>query len=324
MRVIVYGVGAVGGVVAAALVHAGHEVVGIARGAMLDALRETDLRLRAPGHDLTVSLPCVADPGEIAFRSDDVILLTMKTQDTARALDRLRAAGVTEQALFCLQNGVANERMALRRFANVHGVTVMMPAGYLTPGEVCAYHEPSFGLFDIGRYPAGSDSADESLAAILGRSNMPSVVTDDVMASKYGKLLMNLTNVVQAALGGGQDQGRIPAALRAEAETVLTAAGIAWRDVDQSDPRRADLLRPGEVKGVTRIGGSTTQSLARGTGHVETDYLNGEIVLLGRLYDVPTPVNARAQAMGAELAGQGAAPGSMMLAEVEARLLDFR
>ena len=38
-------------------------------------------------------------------------------------------------------------------------------------------------------------------------------------------------------------------------------------------------------------GGSSWQSLARGAGSIEAEYLNGEIVLLGGLYGVATPVN---------------------------------
>jgi 2-dehydropantoate 2-reductase len=67
---------------------------------------------------------------------DDAILLTMKTQHTLAALERLRAAGVREQPIFCVQNGIANERFVLRRFPEVHGVTVMMPASFVIPGEV--------------------------------------------------------------------------------------------------------------------------------------------------------------------------------------------
>jgi ketopantoate reductase len=55
--------------------------------------------------------PCFADPTEIEIRSDDAILLTMKTQHTLAALERLRAAGVREQPIFCVQNGIANERL---------------------------------------------------------------------------------------------------------------------------------------------------------------------------------------------------------------------
>ena len=98
------------------------------------------------------------DPAEIDWRADDAILLTMKTQDTLPALERLRAAGVAGQPIFCVQNGVANERMALRRFPNVHGVTVMMPASFLSPGEVAAFSTPRHGIFDIGRFPRGSDA----------------------------------------------------------------------------------------------------------------------------------------------------------------------
>ena len=47
----------------------------------------------------------------------------------------------------------------------------------------------------------------------------------------------------------------------------------------------------GEVAGLTRGGGSSWQSLVRGTGSIEADYLNGEMCLLGRLHGVPTPVN---------------------------------
>jgi 2-dehydropantoate 2-reductase len=52
------------------------------------------------------------------------------------------------------------------------------------------------------------------------------------------------------------------------------------------------------VAGATRGGGSTWQAW-RGAG-VETDYLNGEIALLGRLHGVPTPANARIQTLMAE------------------------
>jgi 2-dehydropantoate 2-reductase len=82
-----------------------------------------------------------------AFRQDDAILLTMKTQDTVAALERLRAAGAAGQPIFCVQNGVANERFALRRFPEVHGVTVMMPADLSAPGEVSVFSTPRHGIF---------------------------------------------------------------------------------------------------------------------------------------------------------------------------------
>jgi 2-dehydropantoate 2-reductase len=66
-----------------------------------------------------------------------------------------------------------------------------------------------------------------------------------------------------------------------------------------------------------RGGGSSWQSLARGTGSIETDFLNGEIVMLGRLHGVPTPANAAMQRIANRLARDGTLPGTMAVAEIE-------
>lgn len=319
-RVIVYGVGAVGGALAAALARAGTDVLGVARGAQRAAILSDGLTIRTPEETFTARFDCVEAPAAITFRPDDMILLTMKSQDTETALADLRAAGVSDQAVFCFQNGVANERMALRRFPNVHGVTVMMPCSYLEPGRVSVRAKPRLGLFDIGRFPSGQDDHDKALADLLDAAGFGGFPSDRVMESKYGKLLMNLGNVVEAALGPGVDSAALRARVRAEAETVLQAAGITWVDVGSSDPRRAELLNIVDIPGEARVGGSTTQSLRRGSGRVETDYLNGEIALLARLHGQPAPLNTRLTALGAQLALAGSAPGSMSLAELEATL----
>ena len=317
MRIIIHGVGAIGGTVAAALHLAGRDVIGIARGAQLDAIRSRGLTFRTPDQVANARFPCVAHPSEIAFRPDDAVVLTMKTQDTVAALDTLRDAGVRDQPVFCAQNGVANERFALRRFPNVHGVTVMMPATFLTPGEVACFSTPRHGMFDIGRYPHGADDADTRLAEALNAANIASFVVPDVMRSKYGKLIHNLANVIEAAVGRGPDVARVKALLAAEAAAALAAAGIPWRDVGAGDPRRDELMLQRPVAGVDRTGGSSTQSLARGAGSIETDWLNGEIVLLGRLHGVPTPANTYCAALGARLVRERRAPGAIPLAEIE-------
>ncbi|MBZ6075013.1 ketopantoate reductase family protein [Microvirga puerhi] len=320
MRIIVYGVGGIGGTVAAASALSGQEVIGIARGAQLEAIRNNGLLLRTPERASRAHFPCVEDPTEITFRSDDAILLSMKTQDTLPALERLRAAGVAEQPIFCVQNGVSNERFALRRFPEVHGVTVMMPATLTAPGEVCAFSTPRHGIFDIGRYPSCRNSHDDALAQALEAANIAAFVMSDVMQSKYGKLILNLRNILEAALGLEADYGRFDALLRNEAETAFKAAGIVWRDFGGSDPRREQLMRSRPIEGVHRSGGSTTQSLARGSGSIETDYLNGEIVLLGRLHGVPTPANAYFVDLGARMIREKLKPGSIPIAQVEAEL----
>ena len=320
MRFIVYGVGAIGGTLATALALSRQPVVGIARGPHLTAIRERGLLLRTPEATRRARFPCVADPADIGFLADDAILLTVKSQDTVAALEGLRAAGVRDQPIFCVQNGVSNERCALRCFPEVHGVTVRMPAAITAPGEVAAFSVPRLGICDIGRYPDGINEHDHALARALEAGGIAAFVQPDVMQSKYGKLLHNLHNVVEATLGADAPGKRFDALLRAEAEAVLTAAGIAWREVGASDPLRDQLMRYRSIDGVEHSGGSTTQSLARGAGSVETDYLNGEIVLLGRLHGVPVPVNAFFLDLGTRMARERLKPGAVTLADVEAGL----
>ena len=320
MRFIVYGVGAIGGTIAAALALSGQEVVGIARGGMLEAIRTRGLLLRTPGGTTTARFACHADPAEIAFSADDVILLTMKTQDTEAALLRLRAVGVFDQPILCVQNGVANERMALRLFPNVYAVTVMMPSNYLTPGEVNTFSVPRHGILDFGRYPRGSDVVAANIASALERANIAAFVQPDAMANKYGKLLLNLRNVIEAALGVDADSGPFHLPARAEGEAVYKAAGIVWRDVGAKDSRRDQLMQQQAIDGITRAGGSSTQSLTRGTGTIETDYLNGEIVLLGRLHGVATPANAWFCALAQRMVHERLKPGGVAVEEIAAGL----
>ena len=165
MRIVVVGAGAVGGVVAANLAIAGTSVVAVARGEHGRAMRESGLRYESPAGARTVTLPVATSVAEVDFADDDVVVLAVKSQDTAAALTDLRAAGVTDQPVVCMQNGVDNERQALRLFPNVYGICVMLPADHLAPGVVRVWTAPSSGLLDIGRFPYGVDDVCVQLAA---------------------------------------------------------------------------------------------------------------------------------------------------------------
>ena len=71
-----------------------------------------------------------------------------------------------------------------------------------------------------------------------------------------------------------------------------------------------------KINGNERGGGSSWQSLTRGTGSIEADYLNGEIVLLGREFGVPTPVNEVLQRLANRAASDRRAPGGLTPTEV--------
>jgi 2-dehydropantoate 2-reductase len=315
VRFVVVGAGAVGGVVGARLALAGADVHLVARGAHLDAIRSAGLRLRSPDGDEVVRVPA-SDLAGLRLTGGDVVLLVVKSQDSAAVLADLAAGAPAGVPIVCVQNGVANEREALRRFPRVSGVCVMCPTAHLEPGVVVAYSSPTPGLLDVGRYPDGVDAVDEAVAAAFRSAGFGSEAVPDVMRWKYGKLLLNLGNAVEAVCGPAARPGEVGRRATEEGVAVLTAAGIPFASREEDAARRGGSVGIGRVDGERRRGGSSWQSLERAVGSVETDHLNGEIVLLGRLHGVPTPVNEVLQRLAGRMAARRQPPGTVSEADV--------
>jgi 2-dehydropantoate 2-reductase len=320
MRFVVIGAGAIGGVVGGRLAQSGHDVVLVARGEHGAEIQRSGLRIDSPSGSRTVNLAVVDRPSHIAYTSDDVVLLAVKSQDTVDALDDLALAADSSVPVVCLQNGVNNEREALRRFTDVYGVTVMCPTLHLEPGRVVAYSAPIAGVLDIGRYPHGVDNTAIAVANAFASSTFSSIPQPDIMRWKWAKLLNNLGNAIEAACGPAARTGAIADVVRNEALGVLGAAGIEYASPSEERERRGELVNPSPVDGEHRPGGSSWQSLARGGGRIETVFLNGEIVLLGRLHGVPTPANDALLALAQNLASAGTEPGSVDAKKLLAQL----
>lgn len=325
MRYVIIGAGAVGGTIGGLLAEAGREVVLVARGAHLDALRADGLHLTTPAGARVVRAATAAGPEDVDLRPGDVLVLAVKGQDTAattaqwagRPVAGGRTAG-EDLLLVCAQNGVDNERTALRRFARVAGMCVWLPATFLEPGRVSAAGSPVTGVLTTGSIPAGEPDPDlAAVGADLEAAGFRAPVVRDVMAWKYAKLLSNLGNAVEALCGPVREPAakELLTATVAEARAVLSAAGIEPTSPEEEAAARGDFTLV-ELPGVTRRGGSSWQSLVRGAGSIEAAYLNGEIVLLGRLHGVPTPLNAALLRLAEAAAAAGAQPGGHDAAEI--------
>jgi 2-dehydropantoate 2-reductase len=308
-RFIVFGAGAIGGVVGGRLLDCGEEVVLIARGAQREALAAGGLRLESPDGVRAMPVAVVGGPDEIAWRESDVVLLTVKGQDTPAALEALAAAAPPTLVVACLQNGVDNERLALRVFADVYAVLVQLPATFIEPGVVVAHSSPLPGVLDVGRYPQGLDERAHELAAAFRGAGFAAQARADIMRWKYAKLLRNVGNAVQALFGSLAAAPEVERRARAEAVAAFAAAGIAYVADAEYDELHARAITPKPVPGRQHAGGSSWQSLRRGSGTIETAQLNGEIVLLGRLHGVATPVNELLTRLSLADARAGAAPG---------------
>lgn len=318
MRYVIYGAGAVGGPIGFRLAQHGYPVTLIARGAHLEAIQRDGLRLRTPDEDSLLQIPSVGHPREFDWQGDEAVILTTKSQDTLRALTDLRAAAGTEVRVICAQNGVENERIAARLFRHVYGMLVRLAGTHLSPGEVIVTTRGTTGVLDAGVYPSGVDDFIKTVCDDLSSSQMSALPDPAIMRTKHAKLMVNLHNATHVLSGSPERLQELAEVLRAEGRAALAAAGIDYATAEELQARRIGEAAP--VAGFKRGGSSTWQSLARSTGEVETDYLNGEVVLLGRLYGVPTPANELMQHLLGRMAREGMAPGAVTVEEVFAQL----
>ena len=311
MKYVVYGAGAVGGVIGGHLHLAGLPVTLVARGAHLAAIRSDGLVLDAGDGRHRIDAPATDTAAEVAWTDDTVVVLAVKSHQAAVALADLREHAPAGTAIVCATNGIATETAALRLFARTYAVCVMLPSSHLEPGVVVAACHPTPAILDIGRYPSGVDVTAEQVAGAFEKSGIVSVPRHDIMRWKYRKLLMNLGNAVQAVCRPDDDRLVLLDLLRAEGEAVLMAADIDPVSEEEDRERRGDILQIAQVPGRPRSGGSTWQSLERRTGAIESDFLNGEIVWLGRLHGVDTPANELMRREAVRLAREGLPPNSI-------------
>jgi 2-dehydropantoate 2-reductase len=333
IRYVIVGAGAIGGGIGARLAATGRDVVLVARGEHLAAIQSRGLRLRTPEDDLRLPIPAVADVTGVDLRPADVLVLATKTQQALDVLPRWADAPVAgggtagdRLPILTALNGVASESMALRYFRRVYGVCVWMWAVHVAPGEVILRGRPTAGMFHVGRVPARSrDAMDDRLLKQLAddwsAAKLQVRCPDDVMPWKYRKLISNLGNAFQALSGRSDGLGALIRLAEAEARAALAAAGVPVTPDAEEAAARAESFEIAPVPGEPGfVGGSTWQSLSRGTGNVETDYLNGEIVRIAREHGLEAPVNAAVARLTRAAAAGGAAAGSMPVEELRKRL----
>jgi 2-dehydropantoate 2-reductase len=265
-------------------------VILVARGAHGRQIATNGMRIEGPTTARHVRVPIIESVASLRWTTPSVVILAVQSQDTDGALESIAAVAPLETPVVCAQNGVENERRALRRFPNVYGMVVLCPVDHGERGIIVIHGEPAAGVLDLGRYPCGRGEHGEAIAQALRQSNFDALVLDDVMRWKYAKLLYNLVNAVRAICVPDHGIGELEQLVREEGRACFAAAGIACASMEELLGRVAQWRDSASHGTAIRHEDSTSQRLARKRS-IESDYLNGEIAFLGRTYGVPTPAN---------------------------------
>ncbi len=322
-RYVIIGAGAVGITLAAELQAAGRDVLVVGRGRQLELLRAGAVRYLTPDGTRSLSVAAASGPDEVRLEPHDVLVLATKTQDAHAVLAQWarQPVGASGQRagqllpVFALQNGLDAERAALRLFATVVGSVLGVPSTYVADGEVLSPGAPAVGVFWLGSYPDGPAPAARAIAADLAAARFEVQVVTDLSRWKAYKLVISSTFVLDALFEPGAHRDRAARLVRAEARAVLEAAGWPVADDAAESTLRRDRFGIAPVPGHARPGSSTYQSLVRGK-EVETDYLNGEIVLLARGLGRRAPLHAALQARAQQVVRDGTPPGRLTAADL--------
>lgn len=333
MRFIVHGAGAVGSLVGGWLAENGTEVVLVAREAHAEAISQNGLQIKSDKGDSVVKLTAVTSPSSIAPRADDVILLTVKSSQTAASVQSLRETFPEDTPVICLQNGVRNEELAARRFLTVYGAMGGLSVTMISPGVIS--HTLN-NIISIGNYPLGCDEFGQEIAAYLNKAGFRVTTNESIMAVKWSKLILNLHNATFSILDKHLQLGLVtPAISRFMADVeeeglhVLDVAGISVADPNNPIDfgKRLDDLRqitedPDKIYEAENIPSelrtfpSTWTDLKLKRGETEAGYFNGEIILLGEKYGVPTPYNSTLLNIVETMAAEGTEPGLYTIEEL--------
>ncbi len=290
LRVLVHGAGAVGGYFGALLARGGHDVTLVARGANLAALQRDGLTVRLPDGAFRVApVRAVAEP-TLAPRPD-LVLVCVKSYDTAAAAAALRPAVGPDTIVLSLQNGIENEDV----LAHALGLPPLMVAltrigvELTAPGEVTysGRGEILFGEVD-GRESLRARRVAEALAA----AGIPYQLRRDILVAAWEKLAWNagfnavtaLTQTTVAeALALPATRELIVGAME-EVDAVATALGVPVRR------RRTEAVLADSVSGLPDFVTSMLQDLRR-SRRLEHDAINGAVVRAAARAGVAVPVN---------------------------------
>src|SRR5262245_19558954 len=291
MRIAVFGAGSVGGYFGGRLALAGEDVVFIARGAHLQAMRAQGLRVESPRGDFTVpSVQATDDPTQVG--PVDVVLVAVKAWQVPEAAQAMRPMVSPETFVVPLQNGLEApvQVAAVIGAQHVMGGTCVISSAITAPG--CIQHiglEPSvtFGELDHGPSPRA-----ECLRQAFVHAEVTAIVAADIQVAIWEKFMAirfgPIGAVARAPAGVLRGVPETPQMVEQACQETLAVARARGIALPEDSPAKTmaalDSIAPSIIASLQRdiVGGRPS----------ELDALIAALVRLGAEVGVATPLHA--------------------------------
>jgi len=296
MRILIYGLGALGSVFAGFLAKKGHEVYAIGRNRLINPVKKKGLKITGIWGEHLIKLEKLySSIEELPEKSFDWVILTVKSYDTEKALQDLRK--ISFEYILLAQNGYGNYEKAIEIFGKEKVILarIIFGATILQPGEVkvtVIADDVVIGNPDR----AIPEEKLKNIAQLLNLAGIPTRYSPEVYKYLWDKIIYNsalnplgaLLETNYGTLAQISETKEIMDKIIEEIFEVTRAKGIELFHKNAEEYKKIfyNQLIPSTAQHYP----SMYWDLKKGK-KTEIDALNGAIVLLGKEVGVPTPVN---------------------------------
>jgi 2-dehydropantoate 2-reductase len=292
MRIAVFGTGAVGGYFGGRLAQASEDVVFIARGAQLRALRDQGLRVDSIAGDFVVQ-PAQATDDPAHAGVVDMVLVGVKAWQVPEVAQAMRPLVGPETFVVPLQNGVEapSQLAAVLGAGHVLGGLCRIVSLVVEPGHVRhAGLEPYVAFGELDNRPS---QRAQRLREAFARAGVAAEISPDIQVAMWEKFLFiasfsGVGAVTRAPAGVLRSLPETRQMLEQAMHEVLAVAGAH----EIALPREAIPKAMALIDGLPPGGTASMQRDIVGGRRSELESQNGAVVRLGQEVGVATPLHA--------------------------------
>lgn len=307
LKVAVFGAGSIGCYLGGQLVYGGCDATFLGRekfqkeilenGLTLTHFERNILNLNFNDFEFSINPKSISEA--------DIILVTVKSQDTQVAAETIAKYANTEALIISFQNGVSNKAVLKDTLAEHKVLGAVVPFNVTGPGPG-KFHCGTEGNLSV-------ESGDERLTALVSafsKSGQELDIYDDILPVQWGKLLVNLNNALNTLTGGTLRNGLMQrdyrtalAAIISEGLDIVRRANIEPADFGKaSADKMIKILRlPNFIYAIimnkiVKIDASARSSMLDDLEmgrRSEIDYLQGEVVKLAKETGQSAPYNQK-------------------------------
>ena len=291
MRIAIMGAGALGGLFGARLAAAGENVTLIARGEHLRAIREKGLKVESPKGNLHLTaISATDDPAEVP--PVDYVLFFVKNYDLESAVHQALPMIGENTTVATFQNGITAPNVV----AGIVGADKVLGGSARTPGYIrepgVIVHTDVLDTLIFGAIDSDQKEREEPLRAALENAGTTPILTDDIEKALWEKFVLlvatsAITTLTRLTFGEVNAEPKTKALMRQAMDEAAAVARAVRPDLP-ADLGAQQFAFYEKIDGQVRA--SMCTDLLNGK-RLELEWFSGELVRLGRLHGIQTPVH---------------------------------